>query len=252
VKGKTFMTQLTGKVAIVTGASQGLGYAIAERLSKDGASVIVNYNKSEDKAKELVATITSRGGRAVAVRADVSQPVEISNLFASCIEQFGRPDILVINAGMQLLIPLSKMTEEAFDTMFNANSKSALFCLKEAALHLNDGGRIVMIASGATFFPAPDAYLYSGSKATLAIYAKIAADELGQRGITVNTIAPGLIETNMLSLVPQAIQDMVTNLSPFHRLGRPSDIADTVAFITSDDARWISGEHILVNGGAHR
>ena len=244
------MAALTGKVALVTGASQGIGRGIAERLAQDGAKIVINYVGNSDAANEAVAGITQRSGEAVAIQADVSKIADIERLFAETLTRFGKLDILVNNAGVATLKSLPEITEEEFDRVFGLNAKGTLFCLRQAALRLADNGRVVNIASSTVNYPTEGAYIYAGSKAAVKKYTEIAAQELGKRGIIVNTVTPGVTETPMSSKLPASFTDPVIASSPFKRLGKPTDIAAVVAFLVSDAARWITGQDILVNGGA--
>ena len=244
------MDTLTGKTALVTGASQGIGRGIAEGLAREGAQVIVNYVGNEKAAQEVVSGIVGKGGKAVALQADVSKLPDIERLFQQAIAQMGKLDILVNNAGVATLLPLPDITEAEFDRVFGLNAKGTLFCLRQAALHLADGGSVVNIASSTVDFPTEGAYIYAGSKAAVKKYTQIAALELGKRGITVNTITPGVTETALSSRLPTSFTQPVIESSPFKRLGKPDDIASVVAFLVSDAARWITGQDILVNGGA--
>jgi 3-oxoacyl-[acyl-carrier protein] reductase len=244
------MKPLEGKVALVTGSSQGIGRAIASRLASDGAQVIINYAGNEAAATEAVTQISDRGDRAVAIQGDLTKIADIEKLFALALEQFGKLDILVNNAGVATLVPLPDLTEAEFDRVFDLNAKGTLFCLKQAALHLGDNGRVVNIASSTVDFPTEGAYIYAGSKAAVKKYTQIAALELGKRGITVNTVTPGVTETPMSSRLPASFMQPVIESSPFKRLGKPDDIADVVAFLVSENARWMTGQDLLVNGGA--
>ena len=244
------MKPLEGKIALVTGSSQGIGRGIASRLASDGAQVIINYAGNEAAATEAVTQISDLGGRAVVIQGDLSQVMEIEKLFALALKQFGKLDILVNNAGIATLMPLPDITEAEFDRVFNLNAKGTLFCLKQAALHLADNGRVVNIASSTVDFPTEGAYIYAGSKAAVKKYTQIAALELGKRGITVNTVTPGVTETPMSSRLPASFTQPVIEGSPFKRLGKPDDIADVVAFLVSENARWMTGQDLLVNGGA--
>lgn len=244
------MKPLEGKIALVTGSSQGIGRGIAERLGKDGAKVVINYASNEVAANEVVAQINSNGGQAIAVQGDVSKLIDIEHMFNTTLERFGKLDILVNNAGIATLLPLTDITETEFDRVFSLNAKGTLFCLKQAALHLVDNGRVINIASSTVDFPTEGAYIYAGSKAAVKKYTQIAAQELGKRGITVNTVTPGVTKTALSSKLPESFTQPVVESSPFKRLGMPEDIADVVAFLVTEDARWITGQDILVNGGA--
>src|SRR5215471_17924713 len=235
------MSSLTNKVAIVTGSSDGIGRAIAERLAQDGATVVVNYGKSADKAKQVVADIEAKGGKAVAVQADMSKVGDAGRLVKDTVKRFGRLDILVNNAGMFMLKPLAEMTEEEFDRMFALNAKGPYFALQEAAKVIQEGGRIVNISTDGTHSGFGGATAYLGSKGALEQFTKGLAHELAPKGVTVNTVSPGFTETAML---PDAFRDMATQRSPFNRVGTPKDIADVVAFVLSDQARWLTGQNI--------
>ncbi len=244
------MKALEGKTALITGSSQGIGRGIAERLATDGAAVVINFVGHEEAAREVAAGIQARGGQAAAIGADVSKLEDIERLFTETLARFGRLDILVNNAGIATLKSLPEITEEEFDRVFGLNAKGTLFMLKGAAQHLADGGRVVNIASSTVDYPTEGAYIYAGSKAAVKKYTQIAAQELGRRGITVNTVTPGVTETPLSSKLPASFTQPVIESSPFHRLGKPEDIAEVVAFLVSEKARWITGQDILVNGGA--
>ena len=234
----------------MTGASQGIGRGIAERLAADGAQVVINYVGNTDAAQQAVAAITAEGGRATAIQADVSRTADIERLFKETLAQYGTLDILVNNAGVATLLPLPEITEAEFDRVFHLNARGTLFCLQQAAMHLADNGRIVNIASSTVDFPTEGAYIYAGSKAAVKKYTQIAAQELGKRGITVNTVTPGVTETPLSSKLPASFTQPVIESSPFKRLGKPEDIASVVAFLVGEDARWVTGQDVLVNGGA--
>ena len=242
------MSSLAGKLAVVTGASSGIGKGIAERLALNGASVIVNYGKSAGKAKDVVAGIESRGGKAWAVQADMSNVADIRRLFEYAVDQGGSVDIVVTNAGMFWMKPLSDVTEEEFDTMFALNTKGTFFSLQEAARRISDGGRIINISTGATSITFPGGAVYSGSKAAGEQFTKILAKELGARSITVNTVSPGFTDTEMLPQDPE-FREMGKNMSPLGRIGHVKDIADVVAFLAGPEGGWITGQNIQAGGG---
>jgi len=244
------MKSLTGKVAIVTGAGRGIGRALAERLAKDGASIVVNYAKSAEGAKEVVAAIEAKGGQALAVQADLSQVVDIRRLFQETINHFGHLDILVNNSGIGAFTLLVEVTEEQFDTTFAVNTKGTFFALQEAARHMADGGRIVSISTAVTVLSPEGMTVYAGSKGAIEQFTPIAAKELGNRGITVNTVSPGAVATETFkSMAPPDYQAELTKNTPLGRLGQPEDIADVVAFLVSEEARWITGQNIRTTGG---
>jgi 3-oxoacyl-[acyl-carrier protein] reductase len=242
------MGSLTEKVAIVTGSSDGIGRAIAERLAQDGATVVVNYGKSSDKAKEVVVGIEGKGGKAVAVQADMSKVVDAVRLVKDTVKTFGRLDILVNNAGMFMFKPLIEMTEEEFDRMFALNTKGPYFALKEAAKVITEGGRIVNISTDGTHIGFAGATAYLGSKGALEQFTKGLAHELAPKQVTVNTVSPGYTITAMLPADP-AFRQSGEQASPLKRLGTTKDIADVVAFVVSEEARWLTGQNIHAGGG---
>jgi len=193
------MASLSGKVAIVTGSSSGIGRAIAERLAEDGAIVVVNYGTSAEKAQQVVTGIQAKGGKAVAVQSDMSQVAEARRLVSDTVKQFGRLDILVNNAGKFMPKPLMDTTEADFDQVIGLNAKGPYFAMQEAAKTLKEGGRIVNISTDGTHLSFPGATAYLGSKGALEQYTKGLAQELASRGITVNTVSPGFTETGMIT-----------------------------------------------------
>jgi len=240
------MALLAGKVVIVTGASNGIGRAIAERLAQDNAMVVVNYGKSVEKAKAVVAEIESKGGQAVAIHADMSKIADVRRLVNDTVKKFGRPDILVNNAGMFIPKTLVETTEEEFDLTFALNAKGPYFAMQEAAKVIRDGGRIVNISTDGTHMGLSGATVYLGSKGALEQFTKGLAHELAPRGVTVNTVSPGFTETAML---PDAFRETGAQMSPLKRLGTAQDIADVVAFVVSDQGRWLTGQNIHASGG---
>jgi 3-oxoacyl-[acyl-carrier protein] reductase len=228
------MASLKGKVAVVTGASRGIGRGIAERLAKDGAAIVVNYTKSADEAEKVVAGIQAHGGTARAVQADVSKVDDIRRLFQETKKAFGRLDILINNAGIFWAKPIVDTTEEEYDRMFAVNAKGQFFALQEAAKHMADGGRIVNISTGGTKLAFPGISIYGASKSALEFFTKVAAKELGAKNITVND--------------PQ-FRTIGVQASPLGRLGTPADIAKVVSFVVSDDAGWITGDTLQAGGG---
>jgi 3-oxoacyl-[acyl-carrier protein] reductase len=240
------MTSLKGRVAIVTGASSGIGQAIAERFAEDGAIVVVNYARSREKAQQVVAGIQAKGGKAVAIQADLSLVADAHRLVIDTVTQFGRLDILVNNAGKFMPKLLVDMTEAEFDQVMNLHAKGPYFAMQEAARVLKEGGRIVNISTEGTQRTFPGATAHLGSKAALEQFTKGLACELASRGITVNTVSPGITDTGVLS---EQYRQLGLQSSPLRRLGLPKDIADVVAFIVSEDARWVTGQNIHAGGG---
>jgi 3-oxoacyl-[acyl-carrier protein] reductase len=241
---------LAGKVALVTGASRGIGRATAERLSRDGATVVVNYANSAAKAEEVVAALVAAGGQAVAVQADMRQPADIHRLFEQTLAQFGRLDILVNNAGVADPGPLDSSDEALYAQVFDLNVRGVLLATQEAARRFGqEGGRIINLSSVLSRRPVPGGALYGASKAALNSLTQSWAAELGPRGITVNAVGPGLTETDMAAALPPEVQQDAINHTALGRLGRPDEIADVVAFLAGHDARWITGQTIYVDGG---
>jgi 3-oxoacyl-[acyl-carrier protein] reductase len=247
------MRNASGKVAIVTGASRGIGRAIAERLAKDGISVVVNYGASAAEAASVVDGITSHGSRAIAIQADMGSGPEVRRLVRETQSHFGRLDVLVNNAAIAPSRPAVEVTEEELDRAFAVNARGPFLAMQEAARVLPEGGRIINISSSATTVGFPGLIAYLGAKAALEQYSLVFANELGPRGITVNTILVGLTQTKMLDDVSQLftpeVRAMMIQRTPLGRLGEPADIADVVAFLTTEDARWITGQSIRVDGG---
>jgi 3-oxoacyl-[acyl-carrier protein] reductase len=243
------MATLKGKVSIVTGASNGIGRAIAQRLAQESASVVVNYGKSADKAKQVVADIEARGAKAVAIQADMSTIADARRLVAEAIKRFGRLDILVNNAGMFIGKALAETTEEDFDRIFALNAKGPYFAMQEAARVISDGGRIVNISTDGTHLGFPGATAYLGSKGALEQFTRGLAYELAPRGVTVNTVSPGFTDTDMLRGGGPQFAELGTQMSPLKRLGTAQDIADVVAFLVSDQGRWLTGQNIHAGGG---
>ncbi len=240
------MASLSGKVAIVTGSSNGIGRAIAERFAEDGAIVVVNHSKSPEKAKQVVTGIQAKGGKALAVQADMSRVSEARRLVRDTVTQFGRLDILVNNAGKFMPKPLAETTEDEFDQVMALNAKGPYFAMQEAAQVLKEGGRIINISTEGTHVSFPGATAYLGSKGALEQFTKGLAQELAPRGITVNTVSPGFTETGMMT---DHYRQIGIQLSPLKRLGLPKDIADVVVFIVSEEARWLTGQNIHAGGG---
>jgi len=245
------MRRLTGKVAVVTGGSRGIGAAIALRLAHEGAIVLVNYSRNAEAAAQVVEQIEASGGEAEAIQADVADLTQNQRLFAETLEGYGRLDILVNNAGVAEFRPLDQADEAHFTRQFEVNVRGALFATQEAARRMGDsGGRIINISSGAGEAAPPGTSVYSATKAALNALTKSHAAELGPRGITVNAVAPGLTQTDMLdAVIPADVRQTLIRNTPLGRLGTPEDIADVVAFLASEDARWITGQILGVNGG---
>ena len=243
---------LAGKVAIVTGGSKGIGEACSVALAADGASVVVNYARDDAVANSVVDGIIQSGGKAVAVRGSVESADDVDALFSATKLQFSQPDILVCNAGVSGICPLTDVTEAEFDRIYNLNVKGLMFLLRAAAHELQDNGRVITIASSTAAAPPLGTTIYASSKAAAIKMSEIAAMELGPRGITVNSVLPGLTETPMIVRMPEKYKRAVADSSPFGRIGKPGDISCVVAFLASAEAQWVTGQSILVNGGAKR
>lgn len=247
------MSQLKGKVALVTGASRGIGRATAERLAADGCAVVVNYARSASEAEATVAAIRAQGGMASAVQADMGAIGDIERLFASTLAQFGRLDVLVANAGACTFKPLIETTEEDFDHMFAVNAKGVYFCLREAARHMVDGGRIVCVSTIGTVMNMPGGSCYFGTKGAIEQFCRVFAREVAPRGITVNLVSPGFVETSMLkgllADVDPTVPDELLAMTPLSRFGRPEDIAGAIAFLAGPGAEWMTRQNLAVDGG---
>jgi 3-oxoacyl-[acyl-carrier protein] reductase len=237
---------LDGKTALVTGSSRGIGRAIAERLAADGAAVVVNYTRNERPARAVVAGIIERGGKAVAIQADVAKPAELRRLFDEAEKAVGRLDIVVANAGVHIEKPLVESTEKDYDYVFDINTKGVFFTLQEAARRMRDGGRIIAVSTGGTKMPFANMPLYLGSKGAIEQFVRSLARELGSRNITVNILSPGFTDTDMM---PEQYREYGASLSPFNRVGTPQDVADVSAFLASDAARWVTGQNLQAGGG---
>lgn len=246
------MNRLSGKVAVVTGGARNIGQAIVLRLARDGARVLMNYGPgTEVDAEETVAQAKAFGGEVWAEPGDLSAPEAMPMLLRNARERFGRIDVLVNNAAITgRRAPLSALSVEDFERVFAVNTRAVFLGMKAAAELLQDGGRVISIASSTTLYPKPDLGIYAASKAAVRALSEAFATEAGRRGITVNTVMPGPVVPGVFQDAPPSRQEELRQASPFGRLGEPTDIADVVAFLASDDARWITGQHILVNGGS--
>jgi 3-oxoacyl-[acyl-carrier protein] reductase len=247
----TLSLSLANKVAIVTGASRGIGRAIAESLAAAGASVVVNHRDSAAQAAETVASIERAGGRAAAIQADMASIPEIQRLIAATIKEFGVLDILVNNAGVGNRTAMAEMTESEFDWTIAVNARGPMFAIQAAVPHMRDHGRIINISSCGSHVAQITGLLavYQMSKGALEQLARCYRMELGARGITINTVLPGFVETELAADTPQEYKDALIRRTALGRLGTPEEIASVVCFLATDAARWITGECIQVSGG---
>jgi 3-oxoacyl-[acyl-carrier protein] reductase len=247
------MGELAGKVAIVTGASKGIGAAIAKGLGVAGAAVVVNYASSREGADRVVADITSKGGRAVAVQGDVAKAADVRRLFAETQRAFGTLDVLVNNAGVYQLEPIESVAEDEFHRQFNTNVLGPILAIQEAVKHFGPkGGSVINISSVASTSAPPNSVVYSATKGALDTVTRVLAKELGARRIRVNTIAPGGVETegvHAAGLMGSDFEKQVVAGTPLGRFGQPEDIAGVAVFLASDAAGWVTGERISASGG---
>ncbi|MEC0271205.1 SDR family oxidoreductase [Paenibacillus anseongense] len=244
------MSNLSGKVAIITGASRGIGREIAELLAKHGAKVVINFASNPTKAEEVVASIKQNGGEALPVQADISRVSDIEQLFQTTLAAYGQIDILVNNAGIMITKPLAVMTEEDFDKQYAINVKGTYFAIQQALKYMNKGGRIINFSTSVAGMMFPTYSAYAGTKGAVEQITRQLTKELGPAGITINAVAPGPVNTELFTVgkSEQQIQG-IANLNAFGRLGEPEDIAGAVLFLASEESRWITGQTIRINGG---
>lgn len=248
------MNRLDNKVALITGSARGLGKAIAERYAALGASIVINYSRDKSSADEVVSNIRAMGVKVIAIQADVSKVADVERLFKEAIDAFGKIDIAVANAGIELVeTPVAEFTEEQFDRVFSVNTKGSYFTLQQAARHVSDNGRILYIASSTTSFPVPGMAVYGGSKTTPRYMVDVLSKEIGHRGITVNSIIPFAVDHSGIFADPAAypaLRKQLLDSCPMGRLAEVEDVANIAEFFASDLSSFVSGQHLLVNGGA--
>lgn len=238
--------RLSGKTAIVTGASQGIGLAVAKRLFNDGANVVLTYLPEHGQAERIVKQVGAADDRILVVAGDLRQIDFVESLFGQAERRFGPPNIVAAIAGVNLSRPVVDTTEEDYDRIFSINARATFWIFREAARKVSDGGRIIGVSSNMVLQGRAGHALYAGSKAAVEQFVRTLAKELGPRGITVNAVAPGPTDTAMVS---QLSRDTAPAITPLGRLGQPADIADVIGFLASEDARWVTGQIIGVNGG---
>jgi 3-oxoacyl-[acyl-carrier protein] reductase len=246
------MSKLTGKVAVVTGASKGIGAAIAKALAAEGASVVVNYATSKAGADAVVAAITAANGKAVVVGGDVSKAADAQGIINAAIETYGRLDILVNNSGVYEFAPIEDITEEHFHKQFNINVLGMLLTTQAAVKHLSEGASIINIGSIVSRITPPASAVYSGTKGAVDAITGVLARELGPRKIRVNSINPGVVVTegtHSAGIIGSDFDASALSQTPLGRLGQPDDIAAVAVFLATDDARWMTGEQLLAGGG---
>lgn len=250
------MNSLQNKVALITGSARGLGRAIAERYAALGASIVLNYSRDKESADQVLHTITAMGVRAIAVQADVSNVADIKRLFAEALRAFGKIDIVVANAGIEMVeTPATEFTEEQFDRLFSINTKGSYFTMQQAARHVADQGRIIYIASSTTAFAVPGMAVYGGSKTTPRYLVEVLAKEIGHRGVTVNTLIPFAVDHSGIFAEADSYPELRKSLlasCPMGRLAEVEDVANVAEFFASDLSSFVNGQHLLVNGGANQ
>ncbi|KRB57476.1 SDR family oxidoreductase [Flavobacterium sp. Root186] len=250
------MKILNNKVAVITGSARGLGKAIAERYASLGANIVINYSKDKASADEVVSNITAMGVKVIAVQADVSVVADIERLFEEAIKAFGKIDIVVANAGIEMVeTPVTEFTESQFDKLFSINTKGAYFTMQQAAKKVENNGRIIYIASSTTAFPIPGMAIYGGSKSTPRYMVDVLSKEIGHKGITVNTIIPFAVDHSGIFTDENSYPELRKSLidsCPMGRLAEVEDVANIAEFFASDLSSFVNGQHLLVNGGANQ
>ena len=250
------MYTLQNKTAIITGSARGLGKAVAERYAALGANIVINYSKDKTSADEVVSNITAMGVKVIAVQADVSKVVDIERLFEEAKNAFGKIDIVVANAGIEMVeTPVTQFTEEQFDRLFSINTKGTYFTMQQAAKNIEDNGRIIYIASSTTAFPVQGMSVYGGSKITPRYLVDVLSKEIGHRGVTVNSIIPFAVDHSGIFADADSYPELRKSLldsCPMGRLAEVEDVANAAEFFASDLSSFVNGQHLLVNGGANQ
>lgn len=245
-------TDLKNKVALITGSARGIGRTIAERFANLGANVVVNYSHDKKSADDLVEVIQKMGTEAIAVQADVSKSEEVSHLFDTALKNFGKIDIVVVNAGIELLdVPVVEFTEAQFDMLFGVNTKGAFLTMQAAARHVSDGGRIIYTGSSTMVYPTPGFALHGGSKVAPGYLVQVLAKEVARRHVTVNAILPTATEgAGVHTNVKSDYKKMMEGFNPMGRMGTPEDAANVAEFFASELSNFVSGQMLLISGGA--
>ena len=244
------MTDLKAKTVIITGSSRGLGKKTAIELANNGANVVINYNSGIETAELVVQEIILAGGNAIAIKADVSKTKEVNDLFEKTIEHFGKVDIVINNAGIMITKPLKDFSEKEFDKQFSINVKSVFLMMKAASEKLEDNGRIINISSSTSRLMMPAYSIYSATKAAVEQMTRVFSKEIGNRGITVNSVLPGPMNTELfLNGKSEELISKIANQTVFNRIGNVEDIIPIILFLSSNDSQWITGQNIGINGG---
>ena len=250
------MYNLQNKTALITGSARGLGKAIAERYAALGANIVVNYSKDKTSADEVVSNITAMGAKVIAIQADVSKVADIERLFEEAKKAFGKIDIVVVNAGIEMVeTPVIQFTEEQFDRLFSINTKGAYFTMQQAAKNIEDNGRIIYIASSTTAFPVQGMAVYGGSQITPRYLVDVLSKEIGHRGVTVNSIIPFAVNHSGIFADADSYPELRKSLldsCPMGRLAEVEDVANVAEFFAGDLSSFVNGQHLLVNGGANQ
>ena len=252
-RGRSKVGKLTSKTAVITGASKGIGAGIALAFAKEGANVVVNYARSKDDAEKVAANIKGSGGKSITVQADVSKKADVDKLFAEATKAFGTVDILVNNAGAYEFAPLAQITEDSYRRLFDLNVLGTLLSTQAAVKSMTSGGSIINLSSIVALTPPPTGTVYSATKGAIDVITRALALELGPQNIRVNSLSPGLVETEGTKAAGTSEGEFKTyaiSRTPLGRVGAPHDIAKVAVFLASDDSAWITGEVVPVGGGA--
>ncbi|HYJ91228.1 MAG TPA: glucose 1-dehydrogenase [Pyrinomonadaceae bacterium] len=246
------MSKLTGKVAVVTGASKGIGAGIAKALAAEGASVVVNYASSKEAAEAVVSEIIKGGGKAIAVKGDVTRAADTRAIIDAAVKTYGHLDVVVNNSGVYEFAPIENITEEQFHRQFNTNVLGLLLITQAAIPHLGRGSSIINISSAVTRITPPNSAIYSGTKGAVDVITNVFAREFGEKGIRVNSINPGIVETEGIhaaGFIGSDFEKAAVAQTPLGRIGQPQDIASVAVFLASDDSAWLTGEQLTASGG---